>query len=117
MPADDFVLQAITAHMQRWKPAGQLIITNRLGTPVQRNSFGDQCRVAVAGARTWGKPPADPPGRTLADCRDRCGLPAHVLPAGTRFHDLRHFYASALISALLAPLDVPSVCPGAGDRQ
>lgn len=32
MPADDFVLQAITAHMQRWKPAGQLIITNRLGT-------------------------------------------------------------------------------------
>jgi integrase len=26
-----------------------------------------------------------------------------MLPAGTRFHDLRHFYASALISANLNP--------------
>jgi Phage integrase family len=27
----------------------------------------------------------------------------HQLPAGTRFHDLRHFYASALIAANLNP--------------
>jgi integrase len=26
-----------------------------------------------------------------------------MLPAGTRFHDLRHFYASALIAANLNP--------------
>ena len=29
--------------------------------------------------------------------------PRAQLPAGTRFHDLRHFYASALIAANLNP--------------
>jgi integrase len=72
IPVDDLVLNAATAHMQRWAPGpGQLLITNRLGRPVQRNSFGDCWREAVRAAG---------------------------LPAGTRFHDLRHFYASVLIA-------------------
>ena len=62
--ADD-VLNAVTAHMRRWPPgSGQLLITNRLGHPVQRSSFGDCWREAVRAAG---------------------------LPRGTRFHDLRHF--------------------------
>jgi len=68
---------------------------------INRNAFGMMWRPAVAAARTCGKPPADadaPP-----ECRDACGDPAHQLPAGTRFHDLRHFYASALIAANLNP--------------
>jgi integrase len=77
IPVDDLVLNAITAHMQRWAPgAGQILITNRLGRPVQRNSFGFCWREAVEAAG---------------------------LPAGTRFHDLRNFYASSLIAAGLHP--------------
>ena len=77
VPVDDLVLNAVTAHMQRWAPGpGQLLITNRLGRPVQRNSFGHCWREAVKAAG---------------------------LPAGTRFHDLRHFYASTLIAAGLHP--------------
>jgi integrase len=52
---------------------GQLLITNRLGRPVQRNCFGDGWREAVKAAK---------------------------LPAGTRFHDLRHFYASTIAAGL-----------------
>ena len=77
IPIDDLMLNAVTAHMQRWAPgAGQLLVTNRLGRPVQRNSFGHCWREAVMAAD---------------------------LPEGTRFHDLRHFYASALIAAGLHP--------------
>jgi integrase len=77
VPADDLVLNAVTAHMQRWAPGpGQLLITNRLGRPVQRNSFGFCWRAAVSEAG---------------------------LAEGTRFHDLRHFYASTLIAAGLHP--------------
>ena len=77
VPADDLVLNAVTAHMQRWAPGpGQLLTTNRLGRPVQRNSFGDCWREAVKAAK---------------------------VPAATRFHDLRHFYASTLIAAGLHP--------------
>jgi integrase len=36
-------------------------------------------------------------------CAEKCALPAHVVAHGTRFHDLRHFYASALIAANLNP--------------
>jgi integrase len=39
----------------------------------------------------------------LVACGELCSDPAHGLPAGTRFHDLRHFYASALIAANLNP--------------
>jgi integrase len=77
VPLDAVVLGAVTAHMQRWQPGpGQLLITNRLGGPVQRNSFGFCWRAAV----------------------EEAGL-----PAGTRFHDLRHFYASTLIAAGVHP--------------
>jgi integrase len=77
IPADDLVLSAVTAHMQRWQPGhGQLLITNRLGGPVQRNSFGFRWREAVKEAK---------------------------LPEGARFHDLRHFYASSLIAAGVHP--------------
>lgn len=72
VPLDDVVLEALTGHMQRWQPgAGGLLVTNRLGAPVRRSSFGECWRVAV----------------------QSCGL-----PTGTRFHDLRHFHASALIA-------------------
>ncbi len=102
VPADDLVLNAVTAHMQRWAPGpGQLLTTNRLGRPVQRNSFGDCWRKAAATARTCGKPPAPAGGRPR--CGERCSDPAHMVPARTRFHDLRHFYASTLIAAGLHP--------------
>lgn len=71
LPADDMVLTEITAHMQKWEPEPhQLITTNRSGRPVQRSSFWTCWSEAV----------------------DAAGL-----PKGTRFHDLRHFYASSLI--------------------
>ncbi|GII54465.1 hypothetical protein Pth03_28540 [Planotetraspora thailandica] len=53
-----------------------MLITNRSGRPVQRSPFGRCWRAAIAGAG---------------------------LPRGTRFHDLRHFYASSLIRANLNP--------------
>jgi integrase len=77
IPVDDLVLNAVTGHMRRWAPGpGQILITNRLGRPVQRNSFGFCWREAVKAAG---------------------------LPPGTRFHDLRHFYASTLIRVGLHP--------------
>jgi hypothetical protein len=36
-------------------------------------------------------------------CGEICADLAHCLPKGTRFHDLRHFYASTLIAANLNP--------------
>lgn len=36
-------------------------------------------------------------------CSETCADPAHCLPKGTRFRDLRHFYASTLIAANLNP--------------
>jgi integrase len=53
-----------------------VIVTNAAGRIAQRNSFGHCWRAAVEDAG---------------------------LPAGTRFHDLRHCYASALIAANLNP--------------
>jgi hypothetical protein len=74
---DDFVPSAVTAHMQRWAPGpGEVLVTNRLGRQVQRNSFGHCWREAVKAAG---------------------------LAEGTRFHDLRHFYASTLIATGLHP--------------
>lgn len=77
VPVDDVVLEAVSGHIQRWapRPSG-VLTTNRLGEPVRRSSFLGCWRSAV----------------------ESCGL-----PTGTRFHDLRHFYASALIGAGLHP--------------
>jgi hypothetical protein len=67
---------------------GEVIVTNRLGKVAQRNSFGDRWRLAVADARTCGKSAASP--FEEGGCRETCTDPAHCLPKGTRFHDLRH---------------------------
>jgi integrase len=77
IPADDWVLAAVTTHLQRFGPGPSgVVVTNAAGRIAQRNSFGDRWRAAVKAA---------------------------ALPPGTRYHDLRHFYASALIAANLNP--------------
>ena len=103
IPADGWVLQEIDTHVDRYGlgPGGN-IVTNRLGRVAQRNSFGTCWREAVNNARTCLKPPAEP--KAGGQCgQDACANPAHCLPKGTRFHDLRHFYASVLIAANLNP--------------
>lgn len=102
VPADDWVLNEISAHVQRFGTGpGEVIVTNRLGKVAQRNAFGDCWRRAVADARICGKPPA--PAQDHGQCGETCANPAHCLPKGTGFHDLRHFYASTLIAANLNP--------------
>jgi len=103
IPADDWVLQQVTSHMQRYGTGvGEVIITNRVGKVARRNAFGDSWRNAVRDARTCGKEPAE--RREDGKCAEKkCADPAHGLPKGTRFHDLRHFYASTLIAANLNP--------------
>ena len=77
IPADDWVLSTVTAHLQRYGPGpSRVVVTNVAGRIAQRNSFGECWRAAVKAAG---------------------------LPPGTRYHDLRHFYASALIAADLNP--------------
>jgi integrase len=103
IPADDWVLQQITSHMQRYGTGvGEVTITNRVGKVARRNAFGDSWRNAVMDARTCGKEPAE--RREEGKCGEKeCADPAHCLAKGTRFHDLRHFYASTLIAANLNP--------------
>ena len=79
-----------------------MIVTNRLGRVAQRGAFGFCWRNAVADARTCGKAPAKPQPGGKCD-KEECANPAHCLSKGTRFHDLRHFYASTLIAANLNP--------------
>jgi hypothetical protein len=51
------VLNEISTHVQRFGTGpGEVIVTNRLGKVAQRNAFGDRWRLAVAVARTCGKP-------------------------------------------------------------
>lgn len=77
IPAGDWVLSEITAHIQRYGPGpGGVVVTNAGGRIAQRSSFWEHWRAA----------------------RDAAGL-----PASTRYHDLRHFYASCLIAANLNP--------------
>jgi integrase len=107
IPVGDWVLDEIVAHLQRFgagKPG--TVMSNSAGRIVARNAFGDMWRRSVAAARTCGKPPAKgaaPP----EECRDTCADPSHML-TGTHFHDLRHFYASALIDAGLNPKVIQS---------
>lgn len=71
VPMPDVVARALEEHFERFQPGVDgLVFTSPAGRPVRRSSFGD----------TW--------RRTVA----RAGM-----PRGTRFHDLRHFYASLLI--------------------
>src|SRR5712691_11873392 len=91
IPADDWVLQEVGRHIERFGlGAGGNIITNRIGRVAQRNSFGTCWREAVANARTCGRPPAEPKAGSKCG-EDACADPAHCLPRGTRFHDLRHY--------------------------
>ena len=90
IPADMWVLNEISAHLQRFGTGpGEVIVTNRLGKVAQRNAFGDCWRRAVADARACAKPPAL--ARDGGNCAETCADPAHCLPEGTRFHDLRHY--------------------------
>ncbi|MGW5685258.1 site-specific integrase [Nonomuraea sp. NPDC003754] len=77
LPVDDLILARLAEHQERYSagPEGALI-TNRCGRIAQRKSFNECWREAVKKAG---------------------------LPKGTRFHDLRHFYASGLIKANLNP--------------
>jgi integrase len=85
VPLDDVVLDALAEHLARYpavitpmldargrERAVHLLVTNRVGGPVRRSSFG----------HCWAR-----------------AVEAAGLPTGTRFHDLRHYYASALIAA------------------
>lgn len=71
VPLPAVVVDALAGHLADFSPGGDgLIFTNQRGEPIRRTRFSDDWRPAVA----------------------RAGL-----PVGTRFHDLRHFYASLLI--------------------
>jgi len=78
VPADDWVLNAISAHLAAGYGPGpeQVIMTSVAGKMVPSTTFTDAWRHAVESAGA---------------------------PKGTRFHDLRHFYASTLIAANLNP--------------
>lgn len=71
VPVPRLVVDALVDHMATFPPGKDgLLFTNREGTPWRRNRFGEVWRAAVAHAE---------------------------LPTGTRFHELRHFYASLLL--------------------
>ncbi|MCK2217593.1 site-specific integrase [Actinomadura sp. ATCC 31491] len=75
LPVDDLILAKIDEHQKNYAVAPQgVLITNRCGRIAQRKSFNECWREAV----------------------EKAGL-----PKGTRFHDLRHFYAAGLIRANL----------------
>lgn len=101
LPAGDWVLDEVALHLQVFGP-GQLhtVMSNAAGRLVARNAFGDMWRRTVAAVRTCGKKPSR--AGAAAECRETCADPAHML-TGTRYHDLRHFYASALIDAGMNP--------------
>lgn len=84
IPIDDFIAAEVTRHMQRdgYRDGPErVLVTNRCRRIVRRSSFNECWREAVEAAE---------------------------LPKGTRFHDLRHFYASGLIKANLNPKVVQS---------
>jgi integrase len=100
--AGDWLLDEIALHLERFGTGPeQVIMTNAGGRIIARNAFGDMWRKSVAAARICGKRPAAAPA--VPECRETCADPQHMLAADTRFHDLRHFYASTLIAANLNP--------------
>ncbi|NYJ37481.1 tyrosine-type recombinase/integrase [Nocardiopsis aegyptia] len=77
VPVDDLVLDEIRRHMDLYEPApGQVLISNTWKAVAKPSAFNSAWSKAVF----------------------KLGL-----PQGTRFHDLRHFYASALIAAGVNP--------------
>lgn len=88
IPLGDVVLEALSEHLRRF-PAGVhgIIVTTSHGNPVRRSAWGEIWR---------------------ATCR-RAGLEY-------RFHDLRHFYASALIAGNYSVVAVQKVLGHASAR-
>lgn len=77
VPLDDGIIAAIAEHMRRFPPnADGVLITGADRSPLKRNRFNEVWRAAVKKAG---------------------------MPKGTRYHDLRHFYASAQIAAGVNP--------------
>ncbi len=77
VPVDDLVLEEVRRHMELYEPApGQVLISNTWKAVAKPSAFNSAWSNAV----------------------EKTGL-----PKGTRFHDLRHFYASALIAAGVNP--------------
>lgn len=75
VPVDNMLLEVIAEHMRQYPRSDQLtIVVSRSGQIPSRAAPGEAWRAAVRDAG---------------------------LPAGTRFHGLRHFYASVLIAANL----------------
>jgi integrase len=73
IPLADAVLAELAGHIEGRKPApAALLVADRDGRPIPQNRF----------SQTW------------ARAVRRVGL-----PPGTRFHDLRHTYASAMIAS------------------
>jgi integrase len=71
IPLPEFVTSALALHLQLFEPeTSALLFTTEAGEPIRRNHFGRVWRRAVRDAG---------------------------LAPGTRAHDLRHWYASALI--------------------
>jgi len=84
------VIEEIAAHLERYGPgASQAIMSNAARGIIRRNAFRMMWRPAVAAARICGKSLAE--ASAPPECREPCADPAHMRPAGTRFHDLRHF--------------------------
>ena len=73
IPLADAVLAELAGHLEGRRPApAELLVADRHGSPIPQNRFS----------------------QTLARAVRRVGL-----PPGTRFHDLRHTYVSALIAS------------------
>ena len=72
IPADSWILEQLAAHLQRFGTGADGVVIHYDGRPMDAAKFGHYVRMA----------------------RKRAGLPRTV-----SFHDLRHFYASALINA------------------
>ena len=72
IPADDWVLERVAAHLATFGAGADGVIINYANRPMDAAKFGHYVRMA----------------------RKRAGLPRTV-----SFHDLRHFFASALIHA------------------
>lgn len=71
IPLPTVVVDALAAHLAKHPPAGDgFVFVTDAGNPIRRTAFGDVWRAAVKAAGA---------------------------PAGTGFHELRHYYASLLI--------------------
>ncbi|MGH8973893.1 MAG: tyrosine-type recombinase/integrase [Acidimicrobiia bacterium] len=72
VPLPDVVLEALSEHVRRFPPVGEQLFTDEDGRLLHRGRFNTMWRKAAAAAG---------------------------VAKGTGFHDLRHFYASALIAS------------------